>query len=87
MFTDVRPVKLSEVKNITDFQEMKVKWFSKSRGYGFLTRGPNTPNIFLHAEVLMRSGVAWVAMRPDKSVCARFGQGPKGLMATEVRLV
>ena len=65
------------------FEIVIVKWFNRSRGFGFLTRGEGTEDIFVHMETMRRYG--FIDPQPGDTLLARFGPGPKGLLAVEVR--
>jgi len=72
-----------QVTPTSGLERAQVKWFNRVRGYGFLTRGEGTEDIFVHMETIRRYGIT--ELRPGQIVLVRYGDGPKGLMAAEIR--
>ncbi|MDX2288595.1 MAG: cold-shock protein [Hyphomicrobiaceae bacterium] len=67
----------------SEWERAVCKWFNRVRGFGFLTRGEGTPDIFTHMETLRRFG--FTELRPGQAVQVRYGYGEKGCMAAELR--
>ena len=77
------PVKTHvQVTPTSGLERVLVKWFNRTKGFGFLTRGEGTEDIFIHMETLRRFGMT--ELRPGQTVLIRFGNGDKGLMAAEI---
>ena len=73
----------TQAAGVGGFEIVIVKWFNRLRGFGFLTRGEGTEDIFVHMETLRRYG--FVDPKPGDTMLARYGQSDKGLLAAEVR--
>ena len=60
----------------------RVKWFDKGKGFGFANVFGRPEDVFIHVEVLRRSGFADLA--PGEAICLRVIEGKRGRMAAQV---
>ena len=80
---------------LADFQEIdeedllksplepaRVKWFDKGKGFGFANVFGSNEDVFVHIEVLRRSGLA--DLLPGEALAIQVIDGKRGRMATEV---
>jgi len=61
----------------------RVKWFDKSKGFGFVNIFGQSDDIFVHVEVMRAYGMA--ALERGSALAIKYTDGPKGLIAIELR--
>jgi CspA family cold shock protein len=66
----------------TPLEPARVKWFDKGKGFGFANVFGRPEDIFLHVEVLRRSGLS--DLQPGEALALRVIEGKRGRMAAEV---
>jgi len=60
----------------------RVKWFDKGKGFGFANVFGRPEDVFVHMEVLRKSGFA--ELQPGEGVGLRIVQGERGRMAVMI---
>lgn len=64
------------------FLPARVKWFDKSKGFGFANLFGKPGDVFLHCEVLRHCGLSDLAV--GEAVALRVVEGRRGLMAAQI---
>ena len=59
-----------------------VKWFNNSKGYGFITPGDGSPDVFVHYSTIETDGYKSVA--EGQTVEFEATNGAKGMQASRV---
>ncbi len=91
----IKPPDHTDSSSLTDLAEMdqhdvtdaplqpgRVKWFDKGKGFGFANVFGSADDVFLHVEVLRRSGLS--DLQPGEALALRVIDGKRGHMAAEV---
>ncbi len=77
-FEDIDP----EAMAAAPLEPARVKWFDKGKGFGFANTFGSHEDVFIHIEVLRRSGMA--DLQSGEALAMRVIEGKRGRMATEV---
>lgn len=91
----ITPPDTSDAPPLSDMQEItaeqiascpvepaRVKWFDKGKGFGFANVFGDATDVFIHIEVLRRSGLSDLVT--GEAVGMRTMNGPRGLMAIQI---
>lgn len=71
-----------EVLAAAELEPARVKWFDKAKGFGFANVFGKPEDVFIHIEVLRRSGLS--DLQPGEALAIRVVEGKRGRMAMEV---
>ncbi|WP_111559481.1 cold-shock protein [Paracoccus sediminilitoris] len=78
---DLAPEVIEHMESLP-LRPARVKWFDKSKGFGFANIFGHPEDVFIHIEVVRHSGFADLAI--GEAICLRVIEGPRGLMAAQV---
>jgi cold shock protein len=73
----------SELNAPEEESEGTVKWYNPDKGFGFIGLNTSEQDVFVHATVLTRSGLA--ALAEGQKVTVTYAKGHKGLEARTIR--
>lgn len=71
-----------DLENAGPLEPARVKWFDKAKGFGFANVFGKSEDVFIHVEVLRRSGFA--DLLPGEAIGLRAIDGSRGRMAVMI---
>lgn len=79
---DVPGLELASLEDVP-LEPARVKWFDKAKGFGFANVFGQPEDIFLHIEVLRKSGLS--DLQPGEALALQVVDGKRGKMAARVQ--
>ncbi|WP_234822638.1 cold shock domain-containing protein [Palleronia aestuarii] len=67
-----------------ELEPARVKWFDRSKGFGFANVFGRPEDVFIHIDVLRRSSLA--DLQPGEAIAIRVADGDRGRLATFVSI-
>lgn len=64
------------------FEPVTVRWFNRTKGYGFILCADGITQAFVHVETVRRGG--FEILEAEQPLAARVAHGPKGALVVEV---
>ena len=78
---DLENVELSYIQKLP-LEPARVKWFDSAKGFGFVYIYGKDTDVFIHIEILKRSGLT--DLQAGEAVALRVIDGRRGKMAAEL---
>ena len=63
----------------------KVKWFNSTKGFGFIERGDNEKDVFVHISAVRNAGMS--SLDEGQEMTFEIEEGPKGPNAVNLQKV